>query len=406
MNNQIILDILMAFKIISNNASNLTSKKRIILGRALIVGAGFSLRGDTWDSPLLSDITSAFLDMEKEGLLDRLNLADVGIDEPSAFRDYKDLIVLSGLTFYSDVKPMETSLKQYNYPLNNTWFRLTLKGIRYLKREFIKNLKKLREQGTKLMTFHGLDLAKESELRKFIVSIKKAVLQLIAVEKFFKTSNITEIVKRRFDSLKNEVEWIMKKVGKRDYMSSFRVLTSEQRKLYFSVYFMEYLKFLDEVLRYCGVIPSQGNKRNIDNQYYFSKGQDYEAKKMIISILNSATKEINIQDSYINEDVLLCLDELEQKRRLKISILTKKAGAAFRFLYNTLKNRGTLIQVKEENSCHDRFIILDKKTVWHLGASIKDAGNRAFLINLVNDKSEASKVINDFAAWWSSGNTV
>lgn len=405
MENQIILDLLMAFKIISNNPSNLTGRKRIILGRALILGAGFELKSGTWDSPLLSDITAAFLEMEKEGLLDRVNLDDLNIDKISAFRDYKDFITRSGLTFYSDVKSMETALKQYNYPLNNTWFRLTSKGVRYLKREFIKVLKELREQGTKLMAFHDLDLAREAELRKFIVSIKKAVLQLLAVKEFFKTPNNAEIIRRRFDFLKNEVEWITRKANK-NHRSLFSVLTSDQRKLYLSLYFMEYLKLLDESLQCCGIISPKGNKRNIDNQYYFSKGQDYEAKKMIISILNSASKEIDIQDGFINEDVLSVLDELEQKTRLKIRILTKKAGAGFRFLYNTLKSRGTLIEVKEEDSCHDRFIILDKKTVWHLGTSIKDAGCRAFLINLVNDKSEKSKVISDFATWWRSGNTV
>lgn len=34
------------------------------------------------------------------------------------------------------------------------------------------------------------------------------------------------------------------------------------------------------------------------------------------------------------------------------------------------------LEVKMTNAFHDRFMVLDDKTVYHIGASIKDAGKR------------------------------
>lgn len=37
------------------------------------------------------------------------------------------------------------------------------------------------------------------------------------------------------------------------------------------------------------------------------------------------------------------------------------------------------------NAFHDRFMVLDDKTVYHIGASIKDAGKKSFGITLIQD---------------------
>ena len=37
------------------------------------------------------------------------------------------------------------------------------------------------------------------------------------------------------------------------------------------------------------------------------------------------------------------------------------------------------------NAFHDRFMVLDDKTVYHIGASIKDAGKKCFGITLIQD---------------------
>ena len=47
------------------------------------------------------------------------------------------------------------------------------------------------------------------------------------------------------------------------------------------------------------------------------------------------------------------------------------------------------------DSYHDRFIIIDRKIVFHCGASFKDLGKKCFAINEIENKIENDKLIND-----------
>lgn len=49
------------------------------------------------------------------------------------------------------------------------------------------------------------------------------------------------------------------------------------------------------------------------------------------------------------------------------------------------------LEVKYIDKFHDRFLILDKKYIYHIGASIKDAGKKCFGITLIKYDS----IIND-----------
>ena len=59
--------------------------------------------------------------------------------------------------------------------------------------------------------------------------------------------------------------------------------------------------------------------------------------------------------------------------------------------YNTQYPKLT---VKKTQVFHDRFIMLDGKTVYHIGASIKDAGKKCFGISLINDSSIVLGILN------------
>ncbi len=48
---------------------------------------------------------------------------------------------------------------------------------------------------------------------------------------------------------------------------------------------------------------------------------------------------------------------------------------------------------RNEDTCHDRFMILDERTCYHIGASIKDAGNKSFAISKIEDKENISDIL-------------
>lgn len=52
------------------------------------------------------------------------------------------------------------------------------------------------------------------------------------------------------------------------------------------------------------------------------------------------------------------------------------------------------LTVYETKAFHDRFIILDEQTAYHIGASIKDAGKKCFGISLLEDKKIVKELLN------------
>lgn len=52
------------------------------------------------------------------------------------------------------------------------------------------------------------------------------------------------------------------------------------------------------------------------------------------------------------------------------------------------------MSVKTTTDFHDRFLIIDKVEVYHIGASIKDAGKKSFGITKIEDKDLIQSLIN------------
>ena len=67
--------------------------------------------------------------------------------------------------------------------------------------------------------------------------------------------------------------------------------------------------------------------------------------------------------------------------------LTNRDAANFNTQYPTLT-------VNKMQVFHDRFIILDGKTAYHIGASIKDAGKKCFGISLLEDPGMVTDLLN------------
>ena len=116
------------------------------------------------------------------------------------------------------------------------------------------------------------------------------------------------------------------------------------------------------------------------NEIYLP-GQIYDAYSKILDILVQAKKELIIIDSYADKYVLDMISKvkvsvtivLSNDSRLSVLDIDK---------YNKEYDNLTLIY---NDSFHDRFIILDKKKMYHLGTSLNNAGTKTFSINKVGD---------------------
>ena len=127
-------------------------------------------------------------------------------------------------------------------------------------------------------------------------------------------------------------------------------------------------------------------------QKIFFDGQIYDAFSLITSIIRKAQKEIILIDGYVDVDTLNILAKKNADVDVKIytyasAQLTNRDAAKFNAQYPTLT-------VKKTQVFHDRFIILDGGTAYHIGASIKDAGKKCFAISLIDDPGVVTDLLN------------
>lgn len=127
-------------------------------------------------------------------------------------------------------------------------------------------------------------------------------------------------------------------------------------------------------------------------QRVFFDGQIYDAFSLITSIIQKAQKEIILIDGYVDVDTLNILSKKNAGVDVNIftyasAKLTNRDVANFNAQYPTLV-------VKKTQVFHDRFIIQDGRTAYHIGASIKDAGKKCFGISLLEDHGMVSELLN------------
>ena len=130
------------------------------------------------------------------------------------------------------------------------------------------------------------------------------------------------------------------------------------------------------------------NPKVITKNSIFFKGDIYDAYSVLLEIFNLSSEEIIIIDNYI-EKVLL--DELKTINK-NIIIISSNINDTLKKKYSKQYNN---IKFINNDSYHDRFIIIDRKRVFHSGASFKDLGKKCFGIHEIENKVEIEKLIND-----------
>jgi hypothetical protein len=103
-------------------------------------------------------------------------------------------------------------------------------------------------------------------------------------------------------------------------------------------------------------------------------------------IVRSAKKSIVLIDNYVDDTVLAQLDK--RKEGVTAQILTKSISKQLALDLKKHNEQYALIEAIVFPSSHDRFLVLDGTTVYHLGASLKDLGKKWFAFS----KMEASSV--------------
>lgn len=107
----------------------------------------------------------------------------------------------------------------------------------------------------------------------------------------------------------------------------------------------------------------------------FFNGQIFDAHEFICRLIKSANERIILIDNYVDESVLVQLDNRNED--VSALIYTGEISKPFRQSLNRHNRQYAPIDVRTASRIHDRFLIIDD-SLYHIGASIKDLGKKLF----------------------------
>ena len=126
----------------------------------------------------------------------------------------------------------------------------------------------------------------------------------------------------------------------------------------------------------------------------FFEGQVFDAYIFVIDLIRKAQESIILIDNYIDESVLLMLSK--RQSGVEVIVYTSKLTTETNLDLRKYRFQYPDISIKQFNKSHDRFLILDKKIIYHIGASLKDLGKRWFAFSVLDfEVTEILKKLED-----------
>ena len=119
--------------------------------------------------------------------------------------------------------------------------------------------------------------------------------------------------------------------------------------------------------------------KDIVKDYLFFEGEIFDAHVVLLEIFEEAKDEIIIIDNYAGKELL----DILKKVNRKIIIVSKNIDETLKKKYEKQYNNVVFIN---NNSFHDRFIIIDRNKLYSCGSSFKDLGKKCFAINEIENK--------------------
>ena len=117
------------------------------------------------------------------------------------------------------------------------------------------------------------------------------------------------------------------------------------------------------------------DKNNIPVQNIFFDGQIYDAYSFVNDLIKLANSEIVLIDNYIDDTVFTLFSKYPN---INFIIYTNNISKQLKLDFEKYSKQYKNIALKTFKSSHDRFLIIDKKEIYHLGASLKDLGKKWF----------------------------
>ena len=114
----------------------------------------------------------------------------------------------------------------------------------------------------------------------------------------------------------------------------------------------------------------------------FYNGQIFDAYKFATDLIKSAKHSLVLIDNYVDETTLLMLSK--RNEGVTATIYTAKISQQLQLDIEKHNDQYPPIQIRTYKESHDRFLLIDGKEVYHIGASLKDLGKKLFAFSKMN----------------------
>ena len=139
-------------------------------------------------------------------------------------------------------------------------------------------------------------------------------------------------------------------------------------------------------------ISFQVKSSELPTQGVFFDGQVFDAYGLASKIIRSAKENIVLIDNYIDENSLIHLSKKAEK--VKVVLLTKTVSKQLILDVKKVNEQYGNFEIKSFTKSHDRFLIIDYREVYHLGASLKDLGKKWFAFSKM-DKNSVETILKE-----------
>ncbi|OHD93205.1 MAG: DNA-binding protein [Sulfurimonas sp. GWF2_37_8] len=141
----------------------------------------------------------------------------------------------------------------------------------------------------------------------------------------------------------------------------------EKRQISHEIKSDEKFEKLFDALEAKSLKPTQG---------IFYDGEIYDAYLFVSNLIKSAKESIVLVDNYLDESVLTML--CKREKNVTATLYTKNITAQLELDLKKHNAQYPKITLKKFDASHDRFLIIDAKELYHIGASLKDLGKKWF----------------------------
>jgi phage regulator Rha-like protein len=125
---------------------------------------------------------------------------------------------------------------------------------------------------------------------------------------------------------------------------------------------------------------------NEPQQGVFFEGQIFDAYTFVADVIRSAKNSVILIDNYIDDTVLTLL--AKRNKNVTAIIYTQKNDKQLQLDLKKHNQQYPEIKIHSLANVHDRFLLIDEKELYHIGASLKDLGKKWFAFSKMNDFTE------------------